>query len=254
MARLLPLVVLAAVLAAAPAAAQATGTLTGRISDAAFDDRNAGALPGVRITVTGPEWRGEAITDGSGRFSLSALPFGHHEITAFLAGFTPVIGHLNLSATQPTAQLDWSLKVGCLQEVVQVVIDLPEAARDASLIAHVRVTGDGPITQWSTTPECGFLAAREYPVSVVEAVPGDHAAAAAATMRRLFTPALDPLAPGAEYLVLLRWDAAFERHWTMGPYYVARIDNGRVSRDGPKELQGLPVADALKRLQQWAGK
>lgn len=253
MTRLLPLVIFAAALIAVPVAGQTTGTLTGRISDAANADRSAGALPGVRVTVTRSGGRDEKVTDASGRFSFAALPFGDYDITTSLPGFTPVTGHLTLSATKRTAHLEWSLKVGCLQEVMQVVIDLPQAARDASLIAHVRVTGEGAISQWSTTPECGFFPAREYSITVVGVVPGGSSAAAPNAAVRPLTQAGQALAPGAEYLMLLRWDAATERHWIMGPYYVARIDNGRVSRDGPRELQGLSVADALKRLRRWAG-
>ena len=67
------------------------GVQTGTIHGTVTDQQNL-AMPGVAVTVTSPALLGdrEAVSNGVGRYTLSALPAGEYEIRFELAGFTPV--------------------------------------------------------------------------------------------------------------------------------------------------------------------
>lgn len=74
----------------ASAWAQATAT-TGQI-EGTITDESKGALPGVTVTVHNVQtgFMREGVTDEAGRYRLSLLPLGTHELTANLQGFSPV--------------------------------------------------------------------------------------------------------------------------------------------------------------------
>ena len=68
------------------------GALTGTVTDP-----SGAALPGVSITLIGPEKR-TAVTDGRGEFSFVRLRPGEYEIESSLAGFNTVRNKVTLSA------------------------------------------------------------------------------------------------------------------------------------------------------------
>ena len=68
-------------LAATPVAAQSDGTIRGTVADVF-----GSALPGVRVTATGPGVDAEDLTDVAGAFEFTGLPSGNITVTAtFLA-------------------------------------------------------------------------------------------------------------------------------------------------------------------------
>jgi len=58
-----------------------TGTIEGRALDA-----QGGALPGVTVTLTGPQGTKTAITDADGMYRFAVLPPGAYEVNGALEG------------------------------------------------------------------------------------------------------------------------------------------------------------------------
>ena len=73
-------------------AAQDRGTIAGTITDAA-----GAALPGVTVTLSGPDKR-STVTDAQGRFSFVGVLPGEYQLSAALAGFTTVQHRFTLAA------------------------------------------------------------------------------------------------------------------------------------------------------------
>ena len=69
-------------LAATPVAAQSDGTIRGTVVDVF-----GSALPGVRVTATGPGVDSEDLTDAAGAFEFTGLPSGDITVTATLFGY-----------------------------------------------------------------------------------------------------------------------------------------------------------------------
>ncbi len=96
-----------AALLAMPAAqaAEATGTLTGSVSNNATRNQLEGAvvaLPALNVT---------ALTDNSGRFTLSNLPAGTHELVITYIGLDTVRERVSVGAGQRVSR-DFSLTTG----------------------------------------------------------------------------------------------------------------------------------------------
>ena len=111
-------VALAVLLAAAPASAQATsGTITGRV----IDNQNL-AVPGVTVTVEGPNLQGalSAVTSENGDYILPQLPPGTYTVTFTLSGFGRQQRTIAVAPTQ-TVPLNVTLGVASLDETVNVV-------------------------------------------------------------------------------------------------------------------------------------
>ena len=73
---------LLALLAAGSATAQQTGTIRGTVVDV-----SGNALPGVSVTVTGPDVREQAATDTAGAYEFTGLAAGDYVVTATLFGY-----------------------------------------------------------------------------------------------------------------------------------------------------------------------
>ncbi len=58
-----------------------TGTIEGRALDA-----QGGALPGVTVTLTGPQGTKTAVTDADGNYRFAVLPPGAYEVNGALEG------------------------------------------------------------------------------------------------------------------------------------------------------------------------
>ena len=97
--------VAAIVLLAATTTAQTppAETLTGSVVDSSNN-----VLPGVTVTLTGPERR-SVTTDDKGNFAFSALPRGDYELRARLTGFRTVILDLTLPEADPPLKITMRL-------------------------------------------------------------------------------------------------------------------------------------------------
>ncbi|MEZ5292021.1 MAG: TonB-dependent receptor [Vicinamibacterales bacterium] len=110
------LVALGLALSVTASAQETTGTLSGKLVDA-----QGLALPGVSVTVTGPQGSKAYVTDAEGMFRASFLTPGTYEVRAELQGFKAVERRgISVSLGQTTT-LTLSLEVGGLTETVQVV-------------------------------------------------------------------------------------------------------------------------------------
>jgi Ca-activated chloride channel family protein len=110
-------------LLAAVVATQTAGRLTGTARDS-----TGGVLPGVRIEVKGPlpgDQIRTTLTNDKGAFTLDGLPPGRYRVTFSLEGFTTVIEENVDVTTGATRQLDASLKIGNVTEVVIVAANAP---------------------------------------------------------------------------------------------------------------------------------
>jgi len=103
---------------AGAASAQATsGTITGRVID-----NQALAVPGVTVTVEGPNLQGalSAVTSENGDYILPQLPPGTYTVTFALSGFGNQQRTIAVAPTQ-TVPLNVTLGVASLDETVTVV-------------------------------------------------------------------------------------------------------------------------------------
>jgi hypothetical protein len=104
---------------AVPAGAQEiTGSITGVVRDA-----SGGVLPGVTVTATHTT-RGtstEAITSGTGVYTLPFLPIGVYDLTFALSGFqSSVIRGVRLHVND-RLEVPATMEIGALTDVVEVV-------------------------------------------------------------------------------------------------------------------------------------
>src|SRR5260221_5282296 len=104
--------------AAAPTFAQTTsGTITGRVIDS-----QSLAMPGVSVTVEGPNLQGalSAVTTENGDYIVPQLPPGTYTVTFSLSGFGRQQRTIAVAPTQ-TVPLNITLGLASLDETVNVV-------------------------------------------------------------------------------------------------------------------------------------
>jgi hypothetical protein len=95
------------------------GQIVGRVTDA-----TGGAIPGARVIVAGSDGRArEAVTNGDGVYSVSAVPSGPVTVTGVLSGFAPARRSLNFD--QRPRLVDLQLQVGGVSETVEVRSEAP---------------------------------------------------------------------------------------------------------------------------------
>ena len=119
-----PFVSLLVLLAAPLALAQISteGGIRGSVKDA-----QGGALPGVTLTASSTAIPAPftAVSDGEGTYRFSSLPPGDYTITAELSGFARLVRtDVQVRAGRNIA-LDIAMKVGGIEETVQVTADSP---------------------------------------------------------------------------------------------------------------------------------
>jgi hypothetical protein len=99
-----------------PALAQeTTGTITGVIADA-----QGLGVPGVSVTITGPQGTTTAVSEPTGRFTVPFLVPGTYTVRTELSGFKPVERRDVVVRLGQTVQLDLRMDVGGLAETVEV--------------------------------------------------------------------------------------------------------------------------------------
>jgi hypothetical protein len=120
-----------------------TGAIAGRIADA-----QGLAVPGVTVTVTGPQGAKTVVTDAEGRFSVPFLTPGAYVVRAELAGFKAVEQPNVTVSLGQNVDLSLKMEVGGLTETVQVtgaspIVDTTStttgAVLDAEMINRVPV-------------------------------------------------------------------------------------------------------------------
>ena len=108
------------------ASAYAQPAQTGTVSGTVMDSSDA-VIPGVTVIITSQD-RGfsrETVTDGNGRYVFPAMPIGPYTISASLQGFETARATDNLVETDKTTDVPFTLRVGALTDVVQVIGDTP---------------------------------------------------------------------------------------------------------------------------------
>jgi hypothetical protein len=94
---------------------ETTGSVTGVIVDA-----QGLPVPGVTVTVTGPQGAKTAVTEASGRFNVPFLVPGTYNVRSELQGFKPVERQNVTVGLGQTVELNLKMEVGGLTETVQV--------------------------------------------------------------------------------------------------------------------------------------
>jgi Ca-activated chloride channel family protein len=181
--------------------AAATGRLSGVITD-----RSGSVVPGVRVTVAGPQ-RASTVTDRQGRYRFLGLLPGQYTVTAELLGFNTAQSALEV---KEGAEAKWSptIEVASLAESSVVTgappgADKPETHEGSAGRLGVRVAGaagglaffspdNGPSWRGARPPREGYAPISENPFRRVAADPLstfsiDVDTASYANMRRFLT-------------------------------------------------------------------
>jgi len=101
-------------------AQETTGSVAGRIVDA-----QGLAIPGVTVTVTGPQGSKSVVTDADGRFTIPFLTPGPYTLRAELVGFTPIERPNIQVRLGQTSDLPMTMQVAGVAETVQVTATSP---------------------------------------------------------------------------------------------------------------------------------
>ena len=124
-------------------------------------DSTGGILPGVSAVAASPvliEQSRQAITDGTGRFNITALPPGTYTVTFTLPGFSVyVVEEINLPSAF-TATVNAEMTVGGLEETVTVtgvseVVDIQNVRTQQTLdydILEALPSGARDLTQFAS--------------------------------------------------------------------------------------------------------
>ena len=129
------LLVLASV-ALLPAAAYGQASITGLVQDT-----SGGVLPGVTVEAASPaliEQVRVAVSDGAGRYAITALRPGDYSVTFTLPGFATVRREgIQVAGTAATA-VNADMQVGALEETITVtgeapVVDVQSVTRERVL-------------------------------------------------------------------------------------------------------------------------
>lgn len=97
-------------------AQETTGTINGRV----VDDQGL-AIPGVTVTVTGPQGARALTTDAEGRFSAPFLTPGKYDVRVELQGFKTVQRENVTVGLGQTVDIPLKMEVGAIAEAVEVV-------------------------------------------------------------------------------------------------------------------------------------
>jgi hypothetical protein len=96
-------------------AQETTGAIRGRIIDT-----QGGAMPGVTVTVTGPQGSKTTVSDAEGRYNVPFLTPGTYTIQAELQGFKTVTQGGAIVSLGQTIEIPLRMEVGGVAETVNV--------------------------------------------------------------------------------------------------------------------------------------
>src|SRR5688572_11565439 len=99
-------------------------TTSGSIGGEVLDNQG-GAVPGATVTITSNQGTRTAVTDANGRFYVPFLTPGIYSVKVELTGFTPVEQKDIQVRLGQRLDLPFTLGVGGIQEVVEVVGSAP---------------------------------------------------------------------------------------------------------------------------------
>lgn len=236
---------LAVVLASALVTAQSTGDgeIFGRITD-----QQGGAIPGVTVTVTDGNERRTVYTDANGGFRVGTLKDGSYKVSADLQAFVSVSGMVTLRPGVRRAHLPWTMTVGCISEIVHIVLTARDAAPLAEGFAHVRIRAAGERMLVSGRPECAPTEVEAYAVDIMrmDFVVGS-ASDRPAPFEILTASVNSPLTAGSEYLVMLGG-----RGRVAGAMVALPVRSGRIAAPTESTLNGMTVNDAVNTMLSWA--
>lgn len=133
--RVLALAILSLFLLPSLAHAQTgAASITGLVAD-----ETGGALPGVTITATNQATNVPyvAVSNGVGNYTITSVPVGTYVVTAELTGFrTSTTQPIKIEAKQ-VARLDFKMKVGQVQETVEVAGVSPIIQTETTTVGEV---------------------------------------------------------------------------------------------------------------------
>lgn len=111
-----------------------TAQLGGRITDS-----TSAVLPGAVVTVTNVAtgFSRDVVANEQGFFAVPFLPPGTYSITVRATGFTPVTREGVMLSVDETERVDFELRLGTLQEAVQVAAGASLARREGSSMGQV---------------------------------------------------------------------------------------------------------------------
>ena len=118
--RVLAALVLVSALGIAPAVAQ-TGQTFGEVVGK-ITDNQGGVLPGVTVTLTGPNVMGAptAVSGTNGMYRFPAVNTGTYTLKFDIAGFAPLVRTGIVVPVRQTITVDAQMKLASLQETVTV--------------------------------------------------------------------------------------------------------------------------------------
>ena len=133
-------VMMALVAIGSPAAAQPSseGSIRGFIKD-----EQGGALPGVTVTAISATVAGQysAVSDAEGFYRLIGLPPGEYSLTAELSGFAKFTRPAVLVRAGLNISVDIAMKLGTLEETVEVKAETPLLETQKSVQA-INISGE----------------------------------------------------------------------------------------------------------------
>jgi hypothetical protein len=110
-----------AVAAAVPVSAQLqSGSITGRVHD-----ESGAVLPGVTVTLTGPDATRTFTTTANGEFRFLSLPPATYRAAAEITGFTRVVREDIVVVVGRNVELDIALKLSAVEETITVSGESP---------------------------------------------------------------------------------------------------------------------------------
>ncbi|MFN7914974.1 MAG: carboxypeptidase-like regulatory domain-containing protein [Vicinamibacterales bacterium] len=125
---------------ASAAAGQDVAGILGQVTD-----ESGAVLPGVTVTAKSPALQVpsvSAVTDERGEYRLTPLPIGSYEVAYELSGFSTIRREGLRLTSGFTAKIDVSLKVGSLEESIQVtgaspVVDVTSTSTSSRLTTEM---------------------------------------------------------------------------------------------------------------------
>ena len=131
-------VLLAFVVSGWTSAAAQTRATTADLVGVVYDQSRA-LLPGVSVTATSTATNQSRsmVTDGTGRFTIPALPPGVYRVVAELGGFTPQTRESVVLQLGTEVELEFTLYLASIQQQVDVVASPPLVDRTQTAIATV---------------------------------------------------------------------------------------------------------------------
>jgi len=210
-------------------------------------DTTRSALPGVVVTVTGRDFRSQALSQADGRFAVPDVPPGAYVIRGELPGFEAAIRNVAVTSNG-TVDVSLILEVGGLCEVDYVIQPFADVVVEATAIVHARIINVEPAG--TLKGRCGN--AVTYTGIVIETLKSRAVDQRAQVIRWVEDKPDREHQPGHDYIALVNWDAAHSRYDAGDGSYVFPIEDGRVesSPDHFAEINGATIDDVTNKIRR----